>query len=106
VVGKGRDWVGRGRGWSILVEREFLTAGAPVEYVTVPTDYSPMGNFQRQVLGAVAEFERHKILERTSRGRREKARRGLVVGGPWPFGYRPDPPQPGGAGLVPGGVAV
>ena len=48
------------------------------------------------VSGVIAEFEREKIRERTSRGKKEKARRGLYVQpNSCPFGYRPDPARPG-----------
>jgi site-specific DNA recombinase len=44
----------------------------------------------------IGEFEREKIKERTLRGKREKARRGMVVApGNAPYGYRPDPARPG-----------
>ena len=42
------------------------------------------------------EYEREKIKERTSRGRREKARHGLVVSGTYAYGFRPDAASPGG----------
>ena len=38
------------------------------------------------IRGAVAEYEKAKILERTARGRREKARKGKVINAanlPW-----------------------
>jgi site-specific DNA recombinase len=45
----------------------------------------------------IAEYEREKIKTRTLAGKRAKARAGLVVSpGNSPFGYRPDPQQPGG----------
>src|SRR5437870_2030571 len=47
------------------------------------------------VKGVIAEYEREKIRERTGRGRREKARRGLVVSGTYAYGFRPDPSRPG-----------
>jgi site-specific DNA recombinase len=50
---------------------------------------------EEEFKGAVAEYERLKIRERTMRGKREKARQGLVVAGPVPYGYRPDPAAPG-----------
>jgi len=39
------------------------------------------------MLGAVAQYEKAKILERTKRGKLYKARRGVVVGTRGPFGY-------------------
>src|SRR5262245_14248033 len=80
----------------LLIERDFTLAGVGLEYVTVRTDDSPAGRLQRQVLGAIAEFERHKIIARTVGGKRERARKGKATGGPPPFGYRYDDTQPGG----------
>lgn len=40
-----------------------------------------------QIVGGFAEFERNVITERTSGGRREKARKGGYAGGGAPFGY-------------------
>lgn len=40
------------------------------------------------VLAAMAEFERERILERVSDGRRAKAAKGGAIGGSAPFGFR------------------
>ena len=47
----------------------------------------PENKLTMTVLGAVNEFERTKIMERTIRGRRSKARRGSHVDGARIFGY-------------------
>src|SRR5262249_1891528 len=41
-------------------------------------------------MASFAEYERAKIKERTLRGKREKARKGLVPAGRAPYGYRYD----------------
>lgn len=46
------------------------------------------GRLLRNVLGAIAEFEREAIIERTSSGLRAVARGGWWPGGPPPYGYR------------------
>lgn len=46
------------------------------------------GRLLRNVLGAIAEFEREVIIERTSSGLRAVARDGWWPGGPPPYGYR------------------
>ncbi|MFP5317189.1 MAG: recombinase family protein [Acidimicrobiia bacterium] len=46
------------------------------------------GRLLRNVLGAIAEFEREAIVERTSSGLRAVARGGWWPGGPPPYGYR------------------
>jgi site-specific DNA recombinase len=79
----------------VLLE-EFKRAGARVEFLTTPAEDTAEGRLLLNVSGVIAEFEREKIRERTLRGKREKARRGLVVApGRAPYGYQPDPDHPG-----------
>jgi site-specific DNA recombinase len=79
----------------LLILGEFERHGVRVEFLTVPTDATPEGQMFLNMRGVVAEWERSAIKARTMRGCREKARRGLVVAGPIPFGYRADPGAPG-----------
>ena len=54
-----------------------------------PFGDTPQGKLLTQMQGMIAEYERTQILERTRRGRLEKARRGVYV--PWAYqcyGYR------------------
>lgn len=63
-----------------------------------PDDRSdPSRTLIRQVLGAVAEYERKMIVLRLRSGRRRKIAGGGYGGGPRPFGWAPD----GQAGLAP-----
>lgn len=80
----------------LLLDREAEKAGVRIEYATVSFEATPSGTMFRQMKGALAEYERAVIAERTQRGRLEKARRGQVACGPYPFGYRPDPASPSG----------
>jgi len=89
------DRLARRLSHQLILTEEFERAGVEVEFVTVSKDASPEGRLLLQVKGVIAEYEREKIRERTGRGRKEKARRGLVVTGPYPYGYRPDPANPG-----------
>ena len=73
----------------LLVEE--LEAKARLEFTTMQHAPTPEGTLMMSVRGAIAEFERLKIRERTLRGKREKARRGLVVDSA-PYGYRFAPP--------------
>lgn len=79
----------------VFLLEEFETAGVHVEFKTTPREDTPEGQLLLNVKGAVAEYERVKIRERTLRGKREKARRGLIVSGPIPYGYLNDPSTPG-----------
>jgi site-specific DNA recombinase len=85
------DRLARKLSLQLLLMEEFERAGVRVEFKTTPKGDSPETQLLLHMRGAIAEFERLKILERTSRGRKEKARRGRRPGGPTPFGYRPDP---------------
>ncbi len=51
-----------------------------------PLESTPLGRFQRGVLGAVAQLERETIVERTKFGLAEKARQGGLLGS-LPVGY-------------------
>jgi len=77
-----------------LLLLEELEARSRVEFLTTTRAATPEGGLLLNIKGVVAEYERLKIVERTTRGKREKARRGLVVAS-YPYGYRPDPASPG-----------
>lgn len=62
----------------LLVTDEFEHAGR-LEFLTQEMDASPEGNLFFAIRGAVSEFEKEKIRERTQRGKQEKARQGQVV---------------------------
>jgi site-specific DNA recombinase len=49
---------------------------------------TPEDKFLLNMQGAVSEYERTKILERTRRGRIQAAKKGHVIGGIPPYGYR------------------
>lgn len=80
----------------LLLMEEFKKAQVAVEFLTTPTEDTAEGRLLLNIQGVIGEFEREKIKERTLRGKREKARRGLVVTpANSPYGYRPDPARPG-----------
>lgn len=68
----------------LVIERELAAAGVEVVYLIQPA----MGTLERQLRGVIAEEERRKIRERTSRGLRAVAAAGYWPGGPPPYGYR------------------
>jgi DNA invertase Pin-like site-specific DNA recombinase len=65
----------------------FSTSAAEAAYLTDDPD-DPSRKLIRQVLGAVAEYERSMIALRLRSGRRLKAERGGYIGGQVPFGFR------------------
>lgn len=89
------DRLSRRLAHQLLLVEEFERAGVRLEFLTTPSEETPEGRLLLQVKGVVAEYERAKIRERTLRGKREKARRGLIPAGPIPYGYRQDSAVPG-----------
>ena len=83
----------------ILVE-EFQKAGARVDFLRGGTDDTAEGKLMLQVQGAIGEYERTKIRERTRRGRLYWARQGAYVGGTPPYGYRIAPRAQGERGRL------
>ncbi len=73
----------------LLLENDFARYGAKLEFITQEMDTSPEGKMFFAIRGAVGQYEREKIRERSMRGLREKVRQGKVLGGSCaPFGYR------------------
>jgi site-specific DNA recombinase len=83
----------------LVIAGELRQHGTRLEYLTFTPDDTDEGRCMEQMFAAFAELERKKIIARTSRGSREKARQGKNPHGAVPFGYRRD-----GAAL--GGLAV
>ena len=63
----------------LLLVDEWESAGVALEFLTQAMDASAEGKLFFAIRGAVAEFEKEKIRERTTRGRREKAQQGIPV---------------------------
>jgi site-specific DNA recombinase len=89
------DRLSRRLAHQLLLTEEIERAGVRVEFLTTPREDSAEGRLLLHVKGVLGEYEREKIKERTLRGKRAKARAGLLPTGPIPFGYRQDPKQPG-----------
>ena len=73
--------------WLLIEELEKLQV--QLLFLHNPFGDTPQGKLLTQMQGMIAEYERTQILERTRRGRLEKARRGEYV--PWAYhcyGYR------------------
>lgn len=84
----------------LLVE-EFEKHHIQMVFLQNPFGDTPQGKLLTQMQGMIAEYERTQILERTRRGRIEKARQGEFM--PWAYhcyGYRYLPKRPGYAPQV------
>jgi site-specific DNA recombinase len=76
----------------MLILSEELKKKATVAFVNANPPDTPEGKLMLSVLGALAEFELHKIRERSVMGRRRKATLGGIANPPvWVYGYRFDP---------------
>src|SRR5262245_28562704 len=73
----------------VLLIEELQKHGCQVEFLDRPMSKDPHDQLLLQIRGAVAEYERTLIAERTRRGRQHKFRTGQLL--PWtrpPYGYR------------------
>lgn len=71
----------------LLIADEIEKANATLTFVTGDYDCSPEGRLFFSMKGAISAYEKAKIRERTSRGRRAKAQTGKIVLNARPFGY-------------------
>src|SRR5512142_929437 len=63
----------------LIIEEELKRAGVDIEYVLATYEDNPEGNLSKQIKAVISEYERLKINERMTRGRRLKARAGSIV---------------------------
>jgi site-specific DNA recombinase len=83
------DRLARKSAYQVLIEEEFKRAGAVIEYVMEQYEDTDEGRLQKQIKGVIAEYEKAKIMERSKRGKRGKAKSGfVVVGSRPPYGYK------------------
>src|SRR4051812_17570150 len=94
----------------VLLIEELQKGGCLVEFLDRPMSQDPHDQLLLQIRGAVAEYERALIAERTRRGRQRQFRAGKML--PWtrpPYGYRmaaDRPRDPSGVYLDPAEAAV
>src|SRR4051794_29958702 len=94
----------------VLLLEELQGHGCRVEFLDRPMSQDPHDQLLLQIRGAVAEYERTLIAERTRRGRQRRFRAGQML--PWtrpPYGYRmaaDRPRDPSGVTLDPAEAAV
>lgn len=73
---------------SLWLRKELLRSDVQVVSVAEPFDEDdPAGRLFMQMVSAFAEFERSRITDRLSGGRKMKAKRGGYAGGRAPLGY-------------------
>ena len=72
----------------VLLVDEFRELGVEVVFLKGSVEDTPEGKLLLHMQGAIAEYERTKIVERTRRGKLYWAKQGAMVGGHAPYGYR------------------
>ena len=82
------DRLTRNLGHQLLLSEEFEQASVRLLIVSHPLEHGPEGWLFFQMRGALAEYERAKILERMKRGKMGRAQKGYPEGGIVPLGYR------------------
>lgn len=82
------DRLSRNLGHQLLLAEELDRAGVTLLIVSYPLEHGPEGWLFFQMRGALAEYERAKILERMQRGLMGRARAGNPGGGQVPLGYQ------------------
>ena len=74
----------------LVVANDIERSGAGLVFTNYDYDKSPEGRLFFNLKGALSEYEREKIKERTSRGMRRKALSGKVPKSGRPYGYNYD----------------
>ena len=72
----------------VILAEEFQEQDVDVVFLKGSVESTPEGKLLLHMQGAIAEYERTKISERTRRGKLYWARQGAMVGGHAPYGYR------------------
>ncbi len=82
------DRLSRNYAYQVLLLDEFASHGTEVLFVNSPKAETPEEALLLQFQGMIAEYERALIKERSRRGKRSKAKAGIInVLGGAPFGY-------------------
>ncbi|MDP9480297.1 MAG: recombinase family protein, partial [Actinomycetota bacterium] len=93
VLVQDRDRLAREPAYLYILREEFAQRGTKICAMNADgDDGTPEGEFSVAIIDQIAKYERAKTRERTSRGRRQRAKDGRVVfGGNRPnYGFRPD----------------
>ncbi len=81
------DRLARNLAHQLIVTEELEKAGAELIFVSVSFEQSAEGKLFYSIRGAIADYEKEKIKERSLRGKRGKAAKGKIIADAKPFGY-------------------
>lgn len=83
------DWLSRKYAYQVLLMEEFSRAGVQTVFLKSPRATTPEDQLLLQFQGMISEYERAQIVERTRRGKKHRAKQGVVnVLSRAPYGYR------------------
>src|SRR5215211_6297403 len=89
VLAQDRDRFAREPAYHYLLRREFEEHGTKIRALNDRGDETPEGDLTDGILDQLAKYERAKIMERTRRGRLQKAREGKIIATMKPpYGFR------------------
>jgi len=94
------DRLARRYAYQVLLLDELKRVGVDVLFCERPINDNPDDQLLLQIQGAIAEYERAKILERCRRGRLHRARRGELAPPAVPYGYTYAARKYGGDGQI------
>lgn len=94
------DRLARKYAYQVLILEELKRASVEVRFCERPITDSPDDQLLLQIQGAIAEYERTKILERSRRGRIHRARMGEIAPSRPPYGYYRMAKRHGGDGRI------
>lgn len=94
------DRLARRYAYQVVILDELRRSGVEVLFCERPITESPDDQLLLQIQGAMAEYERTKILERCRRGRLHRARRGELAPPNPPYGYLYAARKHGGDGTI------
>lgn len=81
------DRLARSLSLQLLVTDQIERAGVRIEFVNFDYKNTPEGQLFYSLRGAISQFEKAKIRERTMRGKRQKAKEGGLTHNPCIYGY-------------------
>jgi site-specific DNA recombinase len=81
------DRLARNLAHQLIITDEIEKSGAKLLFVSVTFEASPEGKLFYSMRGAISAYEKEKIKERTTRGKKGKARQGKLVNNGRCFGY-------------------
>ncbi|MDB4896883.1 MAG: PinR [Firmicutes bacterium] len=87
------DRLARNLAHQLLLTEEIQTAGVKLEFVNFEWKDTDEGRLFYSIRGAIAEYEKAKIRERTTRGKWAKVKQGYSPNGRVPYGYLFDKPS-------------